>query len=273
MSSKPTLILIPGAWHTASIWDKVTSILSDQQYKCIPIKLPSTTPTPSTSFLDNITVVRNAIKAEIAQGRNVVVIGHSYGGPVGSSAIKGLTRPKHSPSQPQHQGHNPTTSPTNAQGHVIGLALLATGYTKTGLSVLASMGGTPPPFWHINLESNNIEITAPLRELFYRDLPLDEGNDWVCKLEKQATKAFLEGGKHVYAGWMDVPVWNLITTEDNALPYEVQRSYVETARAQGGDVTVREVDSGDFPMLSRVDETVEFILDAVRAFVGERAMS
>lgn len=135
------------------------------------------------------------------------------------------------------------------------------------------MGGTPPPFWHINLESNNIEITAPLRELFYRDLPLDEGNDWVCKLEKQATKAFLEGGKHVYAGWMDVPVWNLITTEDNALPYEVQRSYVETARAQGGDVTVREVDSGDFPMLSRVDETVEFILDAVRAFVGERAMS
>lgn len=65
-----------------------------------------------------------------------------------------------------------------------------------------------------------------------------------------------------------MPVWFLSTTEDKALPVEAQRMMVQGARDAGADVSVREVESSHSPMLSRPEETVGFVLEAVKAFVG-----
>jgi predicted peptidase len=78
----------------------------------------------------------------------------------------------------------------------------------------------------------------------------------------------MEGGEHSYAGWMDVPVWVLATTEDKALPVQVQRMYVQAAKDAGADITMREVESSYSPMLSRPKETVDFILEAVASLTG-----
>lgn len=52
------------------------------------------------------------------------------------------------------------------------------------------------------------------------------------------------------------------------MPAGVQRAFVQSAREQGGDVTVREMDGGHAVMLSRAEEVVEFLDEAVDAFVG-----
>lgn len=93
MTSKPTLILVPGAWHTPLVYTKIISLLDEaQHFKCTSITLPSTMGDPSTTLLDDITAVRDAITDETNEGRDVVLVCHSYGGAVGCSAVKGLTK-------------------------------------------------------------------------------------------------------------------------------------------------------------------------------------
>jgi len=88
MAQKPSIIFVPGAWHTAEAWNKVTALLSSQDYKCVAVTLPSTLSSPTTTLLEDITAVRNAITAETAKGQDVVLVVHSFGGFVGGSASK-----------------------------------------------------------------------------------------------------------------------------------------------------------------------------------------
>ncbi|TVY82441.1 Methylesterase [Lachnellula suecica] len=255
MSSKPTLVLVPGAWHIASTWNKISSLLEAQGYKCSSLTLPSANSNPSATYLDDINAVRDAITAETTQGRDVVLVVHSYGGHVGNSAIKGLTKPKQDSSVPTNK----------SSGFVVGVAMIASGFPITGVAFLDGFGGKPPPYWKADEETGFLDLLVDIRELFYHDLPIEEGEYWVSKLEKQALRPLTEG-EHSYAGWKDVPVWFLATTEDKALPFEAQKFFVQTARDAGADVTVREVESSHSPMLSKPQETVDFLLEAAASF-------
>ncbi|KIX97027.1 uncharacterized protein Z520_07141 [Fonsecaea multimorphosa CBS 102226] len=266
MSSKPSLVFVPGAWHRAETWGKIATILETQhQYKCRLVTLPSTLSDPAATLLDDIEAVRAAIVAETSQGHDVVVVMHSYGGIPGQSAIKGLTLPKGKPDAPSP----PTPSAeSRRRGHVIGLIVIASGFVIPAKSFLDGMGGQPPPSWKLDYESGFAEIVADARELFYHDLPEEEGKEWVNKLTKQSLKTLTEGGEHTYPGWMDVPSWYLATKDDKALPVEAQRMFVQMAKDAGASVTLREVESSHSPMLSRPEETVQVVLDATASFCG-----
>lgn len=148
------------------------------------------------------------------------------------------------------------------------LPRLASGFALTGVSFLDGFGGKPPPSWKADGESGFATIRADPRELFYHDLPTEEGNYWVEKLEKQSLKALKESGEYVYSGWKDVPCWYLATSDDPALPVQAQRFFVQSAKDAGADATSREVESSHSVMLSKPKETVDFILEAVAAFEG-----
>jgi pimeloyl-ACP methyl ester carboxylesterase len=271
MAGNPTLVFVPGAWHSAETWGKLTAVLEKQHhYKCAAVSLPSTKSDPSATLKDDIDATREIIAAETTQGRDVVVVMHSYGGIPGQSAIKGLTRPKNA-------GSTDTTTPSSTSssssssgksGHVIGLVIIASGFVVPAKSFLEGMGGQPPPTWKLNYETGFAEIVADPREMFYHDLPEQEGKEWVKKLTPQSLKTLTEGGEYTYAGWTDVPAWYIATTEDKSLPIEAQRLFVQMTKDAGGDVTLREVQSSHSPMLSRPEETADIIVQAVKAFVG-----
>lgn len=211
---------------------------------------------PSASFGDDVEAVHNAIAAETTQGHDVVVVQHSYGGQGGNSSIKGLARKK--------QDGSSTTK--DATGHVIGIVMMASGFTIAGMTFLDGFGGNPPPTWKLDPESGFAVIVAETRRLFYHDLPEEESKEWIERLEKQSLKAFTEDAEHAYAGWMDVPVWFLVTMEDKALPIQAQRMLVQMAKDGGGAVTVREIESSHSPMLSKPKEVADAIEEAVASF-------
>lgn len=229
-----------------------------KQFKCISVTLPSTLSNPSATCSDDIEAARDVIVAETTQGRDVIIVAHSYGGMVGNSAMKGLARPK----------QNTFTATKDPSGHVIGLVLIASFFTQTGVGFMEGFGGKPPPSWTMDSKSGFVIISDDLRDLFYHDLPEEEGNYWVSKFAKQSLKAFVEGGEHAYAGWQDVPVWYLETSQDHAFPVQAQTHLVQMAKDDGGDVTSRAIESSHSPMLSKPEEIVDFLLDAVTAMVG-----
>ncbi|GFF31248.1 hypothetical protein IFM51744_01381 [Aspergillus udagawae] len=193
---------------------------------------------PAATFKDDIDAAREAISSETNQGRNVVVLAHSYGGMVGNNAIKGFTRPQDA------------TAPTT--GYVIRLVLIASGFTLTGLSFMDPFFGRPPPSWRVNGETGYAELVA-------------------LRLTPQSLKALFEGDEHAYAGWKDVPVWHIGTVEDRGLPVLVQRVQVGMAREMGGSVEHGELQTSHSPFLSQPDVTARIILEAVEAFTGKQA--
>lgn len=80
MSNNPTIILVPGSWHSAETWDKIASLLKAQDFRCVSVALPSTAGDANATFGDDVNAVRDLILAETTQGRNVVLVVHSYGG-------------------------------------------------------------------------------------------------------------------------------------------------------------------------------------------------
>ncbi|KAK0760541.1 hypothetical protein N5P37_006735 [Trichoderma harzianum] len=249
MTSKPTLIFVSGAWHSPDTWNKLTAELEPQGYKTICTSHPSTRSDPTKGIFDDIQEVRNAILAEVTQGRDVVVVVHSYGGMVGPSAIKGLTE-----------------ATSERPGRVIGIAMMATGYCVTGVGFLEGIGGNPPPFWRADTDTGFATLIVDTRELFYHDLPEEEGKYWVSRLLPHSLKSLTDNGEHVYSGWKDVPTRYLITTDDRTFPTEVQLGIAENAKQQGGDIIVEQIHTSHSPMLSKPKETADFIVRAVETF-------
>jgi pimeloyl-ACP methyl ester carboxylesterase len=258
MPPNPTLVFVPGSWHGPEVWSKLTTQLRALGYNRVAVDLLTTQSNPDASISDDVKAVQQAIEAEIREGQNVVVVVHSYGGVVGPSAIKGHTRPKQIDSSLSEEN-------TPSSGHVIGLVMMATGFMPTGVGFLKALGGSPPPFWKLDQERGLAILTVDPRELLYNDMPREEGEKWVSKLRDQSLKAFTNG-TDVYSGWMDVPVWFLATLQDRGLPIEAQRMTVQMAKDAGADVTAREIDAGHSPMLSKPEETAQFIVEALTAF-------
>ncbi|KAK8131843.1 hypothetical protein PG999_000016 [Apiospora kogelbergensis] len=268
MSNSPTLVLIPGAWHKPACYDQIIDLLQGtHKLRCVAVTLPTTFGNRDATFKNDIDVVREAISKETSQGRDVVVVCHSYGGMVGNSAIKGLTKPR-DPVVKSSGNKNKPSQPS--KGYVVGHVLIASGFTMTGLAFMDLFLGHPPPFWRINNETGFAEFTADLRQLFYHDLPRDEGEYWVSQITPQTLKSLFEGGEFAYAGWQDVPVWYLGTIDDQANPVAAQRINVGFAREMGAHVEHRELPASHSPFLSLPEETVQILVDAVEAFTGHQ---
>ena len=271
MPNSPTLVLIPGAWHKPACYDQIIDILQGTyKLKCVAVTLPSTTGNRDATFKNDLDVVREAISKEISQGRDVVVICHSYGGMVGNSAIKGFTKPR-DPVVKSSAKKSSSVQPS--KGYVVGLVLIASGFTLTGLAFMDLFLGHPPPFWRVNKETGYAEFTADTRQLFYHDLPADEGEYWASQLTPQSLKSLFEGGEFAYAGWKDVPVWYLGTTEDQGNPVAAQRINIGFGREMGAHVEHRELPTSHSPFLSRPEETAQILLDAVEAFTGQEVVA
>jgi pimeloyl-ACP methyl ester carboxylesterase len=271
MADLPTLVFVPGSWHKPTCYDKIVTLLQDQyKLRCVSISLPSTANNPAATFKDDLDAARTAISTETSQGRDVVVIAHSYGGMVGNSAIKGFARKDVTSNTNTDIDTDITPTSASTQGAVIGLILIASGFTLTGLAFMDPFFGCPPPAWRINKETGYAELVTPPRELFYHDVPEEEAEYWVSQLTTQSLKALFEGGEHTYAGWRDVPVWYAGTTEDRGLPVLVQRMQVGMAREMGAAIEHRELQTSHSPFLSQPLETVKVIAEAIGGFVGRK---
>lgn len=93
MATKPTIVLIPGGWHLPNTYDKLAPALERRGYSTLSIRNPSVgTLLPSDAPTDTLvqadaTNVRAAIAPLLAQGKELVVVAHSYGGEVLSRAF------------------------------------------------------------------------------------------------------------------------------------------------------------------------------------------
>ena len=126
--SKPTLLLIPGAWHTASAYSLLIPPLTQHSYPVQALTLPSVgSNPPPTSIGPDIQHIRNALIPLLDESKDVIVVMHSYGGIPGGSAVKGLSRK-------EREGEG-------KKGGVVALVYICAWIIDQGVSAKAAGGG------------------------------------------------------------------------------------------------------------------------------------
>lgn len=90
--AKPTILLVPGAWHTPAIYSSVITLLSPS-YECIPLTLPSVGASPPHQNFDlDVLAIHTALLSLLESGKDIVLVVHSYAGLPGQEACKGLSK-------------------------------------------------------------------------------------------------------------------------------------------------------------------------------------
>ena len=91
--SKPTILLVGGAWHTADYLKPLATALEAADYPTIALALPSVGASPpKRDFGDDVALVRSTTSDLASEGKHIVAVLHSFGGIVGTEALQGLGR-------------------------------------------------------------------------------------------------------------------------------------------------------------------------------------
>ncbi|KAI1261616.1 Alpha/beta hydrolase fold-1 [Xylariaceae sp. FL1019] len=251
---KPVIMLVHGAWHTPEYWFLVKDRLEEAGYDVLAPRLPSVCgpETVNFSWRSDVATVLDHATPLFAAGRNVVIVGHSYGGSVVTNAVPGNTV--------RERAAKGLKGGFSAVVYICAFPVVqrdtpcVTGEHHGYYSCAEPQKG--------NSFSMRIH---PGQEPFYNDLPEDEAKKWEGKLQWQSQRSFEEP----YA-WcaqdlsaLDVPLAYLYCEKDLAVPPPVQDFFIRHLPK----MTVERCPAGHSPMISQPEQTTGFILKAVEAVV------
>ena len=137
-SSNPTIVIIPGGWTGPEAYGPLCEVLNSKSYPTVCKKLPSLAPsTAADARAADITADAKYIREELvmpllSQGKDVVLVMHSYGGMPGGAAVKSLTK-------------------REGKASVLGLIWMAAFMVPEGMTMLDAFGGQLPPWIKVDV--------------------------------------------------------------------------------------------------------------------------
>ena len=239
-STKPTIVLVHGAWADASSWSAVSVPLQAQGFTVLA-------PPNELRGLASDAAYIGSFLAQRTSGP-VVLVGHSYGGPVITNAgaqggdVKALV---------YVDAFIPDEGET-----VVGIldgssSALAVADPTTVLDV-AGYPGAPEGAAEAFLKADTVH------NYFAQDLP--EADRWTIVAQQRPASFVANVTPSGPPAWKTIPSWAVLGTEDRVIPIDVQRRLAERAGA-----TVTEVEASHVSMVSRPEVTIATILAAVAA--------
>jgi pimeloyl-ACP methyl ester carboxylesterase len=237
--SKPTIVLVHGAFADASIWRRVYDQLARDGETVLAPPNPLRGVAYDASYTDSV----------IGQlDGPVVLVGHSYGGAVITVA--------------------------GSSGKVAGLVYVAGVVPDEGESVNDLQGRFPslamgPLVRPSELPDGSVEISidpARFPEIFGADLPADDAAFRAISQRPVAVTAFDDPA--TAAAWRDKPSWAVFGTSDRPVAPELHRFSYDRAGSQ-----VTEVDGAShLLMLSQPEIVAGVIREAVAASTASVAV-
>ena len=223
--TKPSIVFAHGLWADGSCYNKVIPALQADGHPVVTAQNPLDTPEGD---------VATVIRALGRVGGPAILVGHSYGGSVITSA-----------------GTDPRVA------GLVYISALAPDENETSQSQQEQFP-TTDVFAHIEVADGRIWLRPDGIECFCGDLPEAEQKLVWAAQGVPAADLFARNAPGV--AWRTKPSWFVIATADRTVHPELQR-----AAAKRMGATVTEVDSSHVPMLSHPDVVIEVIRSAVAA--------
>ncbi|MCJ1353416.1 MAG: hypothetical protein MMC33_003402 [Icmadophila ericetorum] len=212
-------------------------MLQSQGYATESVSLPSTgTISPGNPKMnDDIAAIRSIVEKLVEQEEEVLMVMHSAGGFLGSSAIDGLGIK--------------ARKDKGLSGGVYGLVFLS--------GAVFPEGFTHGPLPFMIVDGGAMHCAAP-EKLLFNDLDESTAQNWIKTLKPQPAADWDD--TITYCGWKDVPSVYLICEGDAVIPPPMQQQLAGLAGSK-----VETCASGHMPMLSMPEKVVEVIKGAAAA--------
>ncbi|EAS30949.3 uncharacterized protein CIMG_06428 [Coccidioides immitis RS] len=253
-STNPTIVLVHGAWHSPECFDSLRKVLEDHGYPTEAPGHPSVGAEPPTKTLEddviNMQIVLNKLIED--EGKEVVLVGHSYGGTVISNASDGLGRDQRAVAK--------------KRGGIVLAIYLAGFLVPKGATLFDGLGGAWAPWMRFNGEYSYASDEA---KRFYGDLSPENQQRWVSKLRHGSKASYLSLITH--DPWRHMPCGYILCENDCALPFPVQKMLVSsTEQKMQGDSSIgaqklltANLKASHSPFLSIPEKTAEVIEDMI----------
>jgi pimeloyl-ACP methyl ester carboxylesterase len=224
-STRPALLLVPGAWHGRWAWHKVQPALAVRGWRTHLAELPTTYESrpPRKGLHDDAAAIRKQIRQI---GGPIVVVAHSYGGAAVSEGAADISDVRH-------------------------LVYVAAAQLDVGESLLSFASGRAPAWWMVDGEL--VSPGEPL-EMFYADVPSVEASRAVARLRPHSVVSFSQ--PLTAAAWHAVPSTYIVCDRDRAFPVQLQ----ETLAARA--TYVRRLRTGHAPFLAAPGQLTRLIVEA-----------
>ena len=226
-NTRPTVVLVHGAFADGSSWNKVIPLLQAEGLNAVAVQ------NPLTSLEDDVVAANRIINA---QSGPVVLVGHSWGG----SVI------------------------TQAGGHDKVKALVYVAAFAPSLNAAPVVDTkdfpTPPGFAHFIADADGY-LTLPADAIardFAQDVSAEEAN------LIHATQGAVRGANFeqpvTVAAWTSKPSWYIVAAQDRMIDPGAQRALAKKIRA-----TTLELQTSHVPMVSDPESVAKVIVEAARA--------
>ncbi|MFE1646435.1 alpha/beta hydrolase [Microbacterium sp. P01] len=232
MADDSTILLVHGAWHGSWCWEPTADILRARGWDVHTVDLPTVHADDKAdlALADDADAVATAIAGIDGP---VTVVAHSYGGvPTTQAATDPRVR------------------------HIVYIAAFV---LDEGESLLASVGGVAPDWWHIDgALATAGDDAQPPQTLFYGDVDPAAADAYTAKLRPQSLRAFTDTLTTV--AWRDRPTTYIVTEQDVIFPVFAQEALAARSGSQ-----VHRLDTSHSPFLSQPGAVAEIIEGAARS--------
>nr|XP_036578221.1 uncharacterized protein CTRU02_11722 [Colletotrichum truncatum]KAF6785422.1 hypothetical protein CTRU02_11722 [Colletotrichum truncatum] len=240
----PTVVFTPGAWHGPQSFDLVRAGLTLKGYASEAVTLPSVGAEPATVGLEEDAAALRATLETLADaGKQIVLVVHSYGGLVGSNAVKDLGWQQR--------------AAANETGGIIMMVYLSAFAAPSGTSLVDMLSGEFLPWMRIDGE----KVYADTPEtIFYADVDPILKAKAIAELSWESKRVFSDPA--TYEPWnQGIEVMYFHCEADQAIPLATQEAMA--AQFPSGYTTFY-ANTSHSPFLSRPDLVIEGVELAVK---------
>lgn len=252
VSTKPTVVLVHGAWHVPASYDKLTTSLRLAGYEVhVPLLTSMNgTKSPDGDLVTDTALIRSCVEGLVEDGRTVIALLHSYGGQVGSNALHGLsfhTRAK--------QGLGGGVSNLI---YMCGFILPENWSTMNQAHALGMKDEKAP---QLNLafdEDGYCTMAAPREQLINNVSDDSQAAAYISTLVPWNIKAMQQPLSH--CAWKEIPVTYIHTINDKTVSFASQQLMLERLKEHGlPDPRLVLLNTDHCPFLTATEEVVDTV--------------
>ena len=140
-AGKPTIVLVPGAWHSPSHYTELIGAFEKAGYPTKSSRLPSVgsaDPRNESTEKDANFIRGGLLSPLLDEEKDIVLVMHSYGGCPGAAAAKGLSKTER-----------------GSRSGIVCLVFITAFLAREGDSLKSALGGRFDPWCIVNVSSHS----------------------------------------------------------------------------------------------------------------------
>ncbi|KAH8898721.1 alpha/beta-hydrolase [Thozetella sp. PMI_491] len=258
--SRLSFLVIPGSFSVPSFYDQLVEAVASKGYNIRALHLPSvgleTGPRegPPGTMYDDAAFIAKEVEKLADEGKDVVLLAHSYGGTPSTESTKGLTKKERS-----QQGK---------QGGIVRMAYMTALVPEIGKPATAVQQEVEP-------DNNRMELVGmddkgwlyyhdaqKVLSLVFSDLSPEEIRGLRTVFPQHSAASF--GGVLTHAAYLDVPVSYLFCENDQIVTPAVQQKIIDMIEEKSGQkVEVTKIKTGHAPHIVALEKVIDWTLGLV----------